>query len=392
VLVAFVSHLTQSPFLLGLIVPIRDGAWWLPQLWVSGYLQSKPNKLAIYRRTSVLRIAAWFCIALSINLVHDPVLLLPLFFIVYVISSISNGIAGLPFLEVVAKTIPPQRRGEFFAWRMGLGGLGAIAASLLVRWAIDPGSFLKYPYNFGLLAFLYFIGASVSLLIFNRVDEKDDHQTQPVLSLKSQIIKGIKVAKSDFNYRDYMIMQSALIISGAGIPFFAIYVQRSFNVPPNLIGVYLFTLATSSFVANYFFGRLSRFMGYRKVMLMAAVAGIIMYILVILLTLISEISIIPTLWASYWLIPVFIFSGFRSTGIGVAGNSLLIELSPVSDRSLYLGFTNSILGLVLLSTCVLGLVVEVLGFEIIFIICLFFNLISLYAIYVLIRRKLVIGS
>ena len=47
VMVAFLSHLTNSPLLLGLVLPIRDGAWSLPQLWVSGYLQSVPHKLTL---------------------------------------------------------------------------------------------------------------------------------------------------------------------------------------------------------------------------------------------------------------------------------------------------------------------------------------------------------
>lgn len=34
----FVSQLTTSNFLIGLIMPIQNGGWFLPQLVVSGYL------------------------------------------------------------------------------------------------------------------------------------------------------------------------------------------------------------------------------------------------------------------------------------------------------------------------------------------------------------------
>ena len=41
VLVGFVSHLTQNPILLGLVLPIRDGSWALPHLGVSGFYKTR---------------------------------------------------------------------------------------------------------------------------------------------------------------------------------------------------------------------------------------------------------------------------------------------------------------------------------------------------------------
>lgn len=58
VLVGFVNRLTQNPILLGLVLPIRDGAWSLPQLWVSGFTQNAPIKIRVYQRMSFVRILA----------------------------------------------------------------------------------------------------------------------------------------------------------------------------------------------------------------------------------------------------------------------------------------------------------------------------------------------
>jgi hypothetical protein len=40
----FVSQLTTSNFLIGLIMPIQNGGWFLPQLVMSGCLQSRREK------------------------------------------------------------------------------------------------------------------------------------------------------------------------------------------------------------------------------------------------------------------------------------------------------------------------------------------------------------
>jgi len=131
VLVSFLSLMTDSPFLLGLIVPIQSAGWALPQIFVSGRLQAWPVKLNLYRRTSLVRIAAWLMLALTINFVRDPGWAVAAFFLAFTVASLASGVAGLPFLEVISKTIPPNRRGEVFAWRLGLGGLMGIGGSFL---------------------------------------------------------------------------------------------------------------------------------------------------------------------------------------------------------------------------------------------------------------------
>jgi hypothetical protein len=185
VLVTFLSMLTPSPLLLGLLLPIRDGAWALPQIWVSGYLQSIPHKLTIYRRLSLMRILLWAALAVTINFVRDPNWLLAAFFVVFTFSSLISGLAGLPFFEVVSKTIPPERRGEFFAWRLGLGGAGSVVASIIVRWLLDPAGPLPFPSNYGLLSVLFFILATVSMIAFNQVMEPVEQQVRARLHLAS---------------------------------------------------------------------------------------------------------------------------------------------------------------------------------------------------------------
>ena len=44
VLIAYLSMITDSPILLGMLLPLRDGAWALPQLWVSCFLPSIDRK------------------------------------------------------------------------------------------------------------------------------------------------------------------------------------------------------------------------------------------------------------------------------------------------------------------------------------------------------------
>jgi hypothetical protein len=163
VLVAFVSQLTASPILIGLVTPLRDGAWYLPQLWVSGWLQSQPYKLRLYRLVAAVRLLMWAGMTLAAFTLREPGWLLAAFFLTFGTYALFSGLSGLPFLEVMGKTIPPNRRATFFAWRLFLGGIMGLGASALVRWLLEAQGPLGFPYNFATLFGLGLIPAALGL-------------------------------------------------------------------------------------------------------------------------------------------------------------------------------------------------------------------------------------
>ena len=361
VLVAFLSNLTQSPILLGLIVPIRQAAWSLPQLWVSGYIQNMPRKMVAYRQMAWIRIAWWGILALSINLIQDPTWLLITFFVSFTISSLANGVGGLPFLEVIGKTIPPNRRGEMYAWRLGVGGALGIGGSVFVRWILSANSPFQYPRNYGILAIIFFGVASVSLVIFNRAVEYPDQHLQPRRNFWAQIKRGITILGREKNYRNLMIALSLLTISSAAIPFYAIFVQQELGGSKDWVGIYLAVIMATNMISNIVFGRQSR-NSNQIVLIGAAIAGLLMSLLVFLLVVLAKPLHLTPLAASIWLLPVFILNGIRGTGIGVSSNSLLLNIVPDAERSLMIGFSQTVVGAVMLATGLIGVVVNSLGY------------------------------
>jgi MFS family permease len=100
----------------------------------------------------------------------------------------------------------------------------------------------------------------------------------------------------------------------------------------------------------------------RRTLFVATLAGVVMLVAVLALKLLARPLGLSGWAASLWLVPVFALSGIRESGLGVAAHSLLLDLAPRSERILYIGLTNSILGVVLLSTGLGGLIVGRFGF------------------------------
>ena len=377
VLVTFLSNFTQSALLLGLVVPITQAGWSLPQLWISGSIQNQPLKIRLYRKTAIIRIISWGILAATINLVDNPQLLLILFFISFSISSLASGLGGLPFMEIISKTIPANRRGELFAWRLGIGGLLSIAGGVIVQWILSPKSPFQQMHSYGILVIAYFILASISIIFIFFIEEKKDELVQPRRSVNHQLKEGISLFRNNLNFRKFISYQTMMIFSGVAVPFFAIFVQQQLNGDKSWIGIYLIINAITNLAANLLFGRISRRISNKLILRFASISGLTMSIWVFTLALLAKPLYLSPLAASWALAPAFVFSAIRQTGVTVAGNPILLSITPPQSRSLMLGFTQTLLGIVLLISGFSGLIIDWFGFMGLFILTLIASLLAL---------------
>jgi hypothetical protein len=377
VLVAFVSQISPSALLIGLVQPIRDSLWAIPQLWMSGYVQSLTQKINICRKVTYVRIFCWICLVVEINFLTDLNLLLIAFFITYSIASIASGINGLPFMEIVSKTIPSNRRGEFFAMRLGISGAINIGSSFLVRWLLSPQSPLSFPHNFGLLAFLYMILASSGLIAFNMINEPVEEYVLPSQPFKAMLQRALVFLREDDVYRNFIILICTMEVAAMATPFFAVYVQKTLGGDASMVGIYLGVTILSNLCSNLFFGRVSLNYGNRRVMIGSVLIGSLMSADVLLLTFLAKPLQLSSFAASMWLVPVFILSGIRGTGYSIWSNSIMLDISPASDRSVYVGFLNTLTGFVLLATGLSGALKDWLGIQMLITITLLAHLVSL---------------
>ncbi len=368
VLVAFVAALGGSPLVVGLAAPIRNAGWYLPQLLISGKVQSAPRKLPIYARIAVLRLAAWGVIALSPLLLGrlSPGAVLAVFLIAFFVAESAAGVAGLPFLEVVSKVIPASRRGEFFGWRLTLAGAAGVVAGWVVHGLLSQGGTIGMPLNYGAIFFLAFITYVVAMVLFFPIGEPADAHTVHGIALREQLRSARGLWAADSDLRRFLYLRLALIVTGAAVPFYTLFAQRELGLPIEEIGVYITVYTGASLVANLVLGRLSRRLGDHRIMRLSAWASLLMALIVITLALRATHA--GAQWLNAGMIAVYMLLGLREAGIGIAGMSILLGLAPDHQRSLYLGLANSVMGAGLLLSAAGGVIVEWAGSMTLFVI------------------------
>ena len=364
VLVTFVNQLTANSVLIGLVAPLRDAAWFLPQISMTGWLQSRPHRLDVYRWTVWGRVITLGALVTAVAVLRDPGWLLFAFFSLFTIYAIISGVSGLPFLEVVGKTVPPNRRATFFALRLFTGGIFSLGAAAGVRWLLSQET-LVFPQQFALLFGAALVFYTFGWLTFIGIQEPPDPDVRPRVRTREQLQRAWLVVREDRGYRHFLTMRLSLTLAGAAVPFFAVHAQRTLSGTPGMVGLYLGVATLVGLTANATLGRLAPRIGNQRIMELAGISGLGMALLVAGLLIFDAASGgVGAGVADLWLVPVFVLNTVRDACMGVAGTPLLFDVARDKDQTLYLGFTNSIQGVGLLATGLGGVVVEIFGFPV----------------------------
>ena len=74
---------------------------------------------------------------------------------------------------------------------------------------------------------------------------------------------------------------------------------------------------------------------------------------------------------------VFVLSGAHQTASFIGSSNYLLELAPPGKRALYLGFSNTIIGVAIFMSPLSGAIVDLLGFEPLFLFSLACSLVAI---------------
>ncbi|CAG0931781.1 hypothetical protein TFLX_02274 [Thermoflexales bacterium] len=364
VLTWFVQQLGGSNFLIGLVGPMRDAGWFLPQLFISHRLQRKPLKIPLYRRAAAVRSVAWFVwtaatFVLAAN--HPPLLLV--FFTAYAANSLASGFAGLPFMEVVAKTIPPRRRGVYFGARLFAGSLLGLLASVLVAVVLSEQNPLPFPQNVGVLFIISWVAAVIGLTAFGLVKEPPSAVLDDGATFTAHMQRAARLPKHNRNLRYLLIARVVILLSYVAAPFYSIYSINVLNAPISIIGVYVGVRTLVSLIANPVWSLLSDRRGNKLVMQLATAVGVLMIAWTVFAPSAAQQLNASGPLLAYLFVPVFALMGIYETGIGIGGINLTLEVAPANDRAIYIGLTNTVLGVAYISTAVSGIIVDLVGYQ-----------------------------
>ncbi len=330
VLPLFVSNLTHSAVLIGMIPAIHTVGWYLPQVFtaqqVSQLKRYKPMVMfwTIHERLPFfgLAILAWFVprIGSTITLIIT--------FILLVWQGFGGGLAANPWQNMIGKIIPRERWGSFFGSQTAastlLGSVGVVIAGLVLQNNVPNVGFS--------LCFLMAVGAfTISYIAIGLTREEETPPAANVTEQKDFWRDIWSILKRDANFRWFILVRILAQIGTVGFAFYIVYVVRFYGVNVAMAGVLAAILFITQTIFNPIMGWLGDHWSHRGVMALSMVA--------------AALSAGIIIWAPSmgWFYLAFALEGISYVGVWTIALAMIQELGEPHQKPSYIGLANTLI-------------------------------------------------
>ena len=326
----FVSQMTDSAILIGLIPAIHSVGWQLPQLftagWVSRMRRYKPAMLMMTVNERIpffgLAAVAWFFLGKNNSLA------LTLTFILLVWQGLGGGFTGNPWQSMIAKIIPAKHQGSFFGGQAALmNGMASIAAILagIILTRLDS------PQDFTWLFLLAGASLTISLSTIAMTREPEDME-KVIPAKKEPFWRGTRtIWQRDENFRGFMFSRILMQFATMGYAFYIVYCTYQLGMDEFTAGLLTSVLLITQIIANPLMGWLGDRLGHHTMLKVGILA--------------SVLSGVLAWWATslIWFYLVMALTGVSIVAVWTTSMTMSVQFGAEAHRPTYIGMSNSLL-------------------------------------------------
>ena len=358
----FISTLTDSPILIGLVPALEGAGWFLPQLFLARFLEDKNRRLPIVLKLGVIDRVPLLLLAigaLSILWLNKNVALV-IIFSLYAIKTFSSGLVALPWQELIATVIPVSHRGRYWGFSLILGKLMGMAGAAITGILLTKQ---EYPFNYAYMFGLGFISVSISYFFLNLNIEPEIIRSISPADKHISLWKKIKrVLSTDRNFLVFLINRCLIFLGLMGLGFITVFGIQKFNLPLSHSAIFTAVMLVAEIIGFGIWGYLGDHKGYKNVLVLSS----------FLLTFgLSLILFVKSIWGLYL---IFGIMSLAHSGEYLADQNIAMEFGNEADRPTYIGMSKTLTGPFLLVAPILaGFFVKLWGYQSMFILALIFS-------------------
>jgi MFS family permease len=369
----FVSRMTSSALLIGLIPAIHAVGWQLPQLFMAGPVSRlrryKPMVmwLTIHERLPYLGLVF---IALFLGGLGMKLALL-LTFLCLVWQGLGAGFSANGWQSMLAKIIPSEFRGTFFGAQAALANILISVTAVAAGFMVDR---LGDRVDFAACFALALVGMGLSMIALGMTREPVDEAKVIPERSPSPWKDWWELLRRDRNFTAYLVVRMLSQFATMGFAFYIVYGLRRFNMDAVTAGFLTAALTITGTVANLVMGWLGDRLGHRSMLIAGSFA----------VTLSSLLA-----WGARsiaWLYPVIILSALANVAYWTIGMAITAEFGTDETRPTYIGLSNTLVApFTIIAPLIGGLIADAFSFQVTFMVSAIGGLVIAILLFWLVR-------
>ena len=337
----FVSKLTDSPLLIGLVAVFSQAGWYLPQLFTAGATERIGYKRPIVVRLGFLveRVPVLLWPIAALLSLRAPETALTIFLVAFGAHFFGAGIVAPAWQDLIAHTFALRVRGRFFGLTTFLGtSLGAVGGALSGR---VLGAY-RFPFDFAIAFACAAVCVQLSWVFLAvtkeppRIVESTDTAATDVpvrLPQRRASYAALRaLLQEDREFAQFLLVRTFMGLGTLGFGFVAFYAVGTFGLSDTTIALFTVAMLIGEALGNISAGHIADQRGHRVPLVNASVCVTLAFTIVWLAN------------APAWFYPAFFLMGYAIGAGRVSAMMIAIEYAPQSRTPTYVGVTNTLAG------------------------------------------------
>jgi MFS family permease len=375
VLPAFMGRLTENKALVGLVSTVADGAWLLPQVIFANLLVNKRHKKRYVTAAGLIGrpLFLLYGLGLGLGLARDPTLALALLMVAVFFFTGSDSFASVAWFDVLAKTIPEERRGRLVGISQVIYGLLAIGQGALITVMLEQ-EIPPYPLNYALFFGLSGALLLLSLLSWQLLVEPDEAVERERASWRDYVPQLLRLLRQDRVLARLIVVRLLSGFDLMAFNFYVLFATEYLQLPEYTVGIFLAVQTIGGILASAGLGLLSERAGSHRVVQVATAVSVTAPLVALGLALGTPAPLaglgqggaeagLATLVTCAW---TFLAMGVVGSSFMLGFMNYVLELAPAGQRPTYTGLFNTIGGALVLLPLLGGWLVDLTNWWVLF--------------------------
>jgi len=362
ILPALILGLTGSPVAVGLASAAVSGGWLLPQIFVASAVTRLKRKKPVVVWAAWLSRPIFFLLGLMVSLygLRAPVLTTVILLGGLALFYVMDAVVSVPWFDLLAKGIPPWRRGRVLGTAQIVGGLGGMAAGAWVRYVLSDASPWSFPQNHAVLLASTSAVLMLSAVGISMIRESQGKAPSGPVPSPREVLRGLPLMlRSD---RTFLRLVGTRILAGwvtIASPFYVLHATSVGGLAVEdtglLVSAQVFGSLAAGLLMSVLQDRKGPLVHIRYTVVACGLPALIVLLLTPVLGMIGNVAL-------YVYLIIFFVLGISASSMGWPFLNYVLEHASEERRPLYIGTINTLTALVMLAPPVGGWILRAFSY------------------------------
>jgi len=242
-----------------------------------------------------------------------------------------------------------------------VSGILSIAAGAAIGWILESSG-LAFPDNYGLIFSLASVCFLISLSGIYLIREPHEPVASERQKMAEYLPGLVRLLRTDRTFLRVNVARLLMSVCAMASPFFAVYAIRELGVAEASLGGFAIAQTIGSALAGLLFGWVADRFGSHVVI--RIVGGV--YLLAPCLVLAAGMTGAGGIGTVVLVSAAFLFLGLGDGSIMLGFINYVLEIAPQGQRPVYIGLTNTLIGVIVLFPFIGGALADWGGYRIVF--------------------------